>query len=129
MLLEHGFDPNARDLYTTALERAIRNHWNDMNIIRLLLHHRADANARRRAGDEDDGGSPILRAAIDHGSLEVVKLLVEHDADIFARGEDDLTALEYAREWCVSRDPVIGYLVEREIQEAASAEFSSWTIV
>lgn len=100
-----------------------------MNIIRLLLHHRADANARRRAGEEDDGGSPILRAAIDDGSLEAVKLLVEHDADISAKGEDDLTALEYAREWCVSRDPVIGYLVEREIQEAASAEFSSWTIV
>lgn len=32
LLLEHGFDPDARGLYTTALETAIRYHWNDMNI-------------------------------------------------------------------------------------------------
>ena len=67
--------------------------------------------------------------AIDDGSLEAVKLLVEHGADIHARTTDGLTALQYAKKWCTSRDPIIGYLIQREIQDATSAELSSWTIV
>ena len=128
LLLGHGFDPNASGLYSTALETAIRYHWNDMSILRLLLKRGADKNARRKTGKGDDK-NPVLHAAIDDGSLEAVRVLVEYGADIHTEGVDGMTALQHAKKWCVSRDPIIGYLIQREIQEAASAELSSWTIV
>ncbi|GAB7334884.1 hypothetical protein MBLNU13_g06780t1 [Cladosporium sp. NU13] len=128
LLLDHGFDPNASGLYSTALETAIRYHWNDMSILRLLLKRGADKNARRKTGKGDDK-NPILHAAIDDGSLEAVRVLVEYGADIYAKGVDGMTALQHAMKWRIIRDPIIGYLIQREIQDAASAELSSWTIV
>lgn len=127
LLLENGFDPNARGLYSTALETAIRYHCNDMNIIRLLLHHGADANGRRRYEKNDE--TTVLHVAIDDRSLEAVKILVEHGADIHARTTDGLTALQYAMKWCTRWDPIVGYLIERERQDAAPAGISPWTIV
>ena len=129
LLLEHRFDPNASGLHSTALESAIRDHWNDMSILELLLQYGADPNARGETEEED--GTTVLRLAMNDGSVEVVRLLVEHGkhrADIYAKDADNMTALEYAmdRYTITNRDPIVCYLVEKGMQDAASGE---WVMV
>ena len=66
---------------------------------------------------------------IDEESVEAVRVLVEHGADIHAKTTNDMTAMQYAMKWCTSRDSIVGYLIGQDAQDAASAELSSWTIV
>jgi mono/diheme cytochrome c family protein len=74
LLLSAGGDPNIRnDARATALMWAVE----DAEKTRLLLEHGADANAR-----SEDGQTPLLLAAGQAGSGAVVKLLLDHGAEL-----------------------------------------------
>ncbi len=73
LLLEAGSDPNIRnEARATALMWAVDN----LDKTRLLIRNGADVNAR-----SDDGRTPLLIAAARPGSYDVVKLLLDHNAD------------------------------------------------
>jgi ankyrin repeat protein len=73
-LLDQGADPNMRnDVGATPLMRAV----NDLDKTRLLIDRGANINAR-----SDDGRTPLLIAAGLHGAVPVVKLLIDHGANI-----------------------------------------------
>jgi ankyrin repeat protein len=76
-LLEQGADPNLRnEAGATALMWAV----DDLDKTRLLLQHRAEVNA-----SSGDGRTPLLIAAGRFGNKAVVKLLLEHGADLTAK--------------------------------------------
>ena len=62
------------------------------NVVRLLLEHGADVNAR-----ENDHSTP-LHVAARNGRVEVVRVLLEHGANVAAEGEDGKTASQFASE-------------------------------
>ncbi|XP_040052051.1 ankyrin repeat domain-containing protein 39 isoform X2 [Gasterosteus aculeatus] len=78
-LVQKGTDPNLRDStgYTaltsggaTPLHRSA--YCGHLDVVRLLLHHRADPKIC-----DDDGASPLHKAA-EQGHEEVCELLLEH---------------------------------------------------
>lgn len=74
LLLEQGADPNLRnDAGATALMWAV----DDLEKTRLLLDRGADVNAR-----SGDARTPLLIAAGQFGNTAVVKLLLDHGADL-----------------------------------------------
>jgi ankyrin repeat protein len=100
-LLKNGADPNERQLGISALTNACnRGH---AGIAKLLLEKGADPNAK-----DWEGWSPLMAAAAgaaiedretkEKRCMEIVKLLVDHGADVnlsggIVRGK---TALKYA---------------------------------
>ena len=85
---------NVGDVYEwTPLHLASMGHnFKDDYVLRFLLEHGADINARNQ-----DGSTPLLVASF-HGALEVVSLLLERGADVEARRNDGKTALQLAVE-------------------------------
>ena len=76
-LLDGGADPNVRnDAGATALMWAV----NDLEKTRLLIERGANVNAK-----SDDGRTPLLIASGLSGGAPVVKLLLDHGADINAK--------------------------------------------
>ncbi len=74
LLLEHGADPNARDIHGgTPLHDAAL--WGHTEVVKLLLEHGADPNIRDKTG-----ATPLL-LAVDQDHTDVAKLLLEHGAD------------------------------------------------
>ncbi|HYM10292.1 MAG TPA: ankyrin repeat domain-containing protein [Bryobacterales bacterium] len=74
LLLEKGADPNARnDGGATALMWAA----DDAEKTRLLIERGADVNAK-----SEDGRTPLLIASGVFGNTAVMKLLLEHGADV-----------------------------------------------
>jgi ankyrin repeat protein len=94
-LIEYGADIDARNILGwTPLCLASRGlHFKDGSVLRLLLEHGGDVNAR---GD-NDGFTPLLLAS-ENGALEVVRLLLEHGADVGAVSVDGKTALQVVGE-------------------------------
>lgn len=75
VFLRHGFDPNAPNTDgETALWQAVRTR--RIDICRLLLDGKADPDLT------PDGQRTPLIQAVCEGILDIVKLLVEHGADI-----------------------------------------------
>lgn len=90
-LLEAGADPNAvagnatrvQPLHSAAAARAV-------GIVRLLLRHDADVNARQA------GGFTALQAAAKSGDSELVAVLLEAGADPKLANDEGLTPLDLA---------------------------------
>lgn len=61
-------------------------------MVRLLLEHGADPNARQ------ERGFVALHTAALHGDIEMAKVLLEHGADPRAASDDGKTALAFAEE-------------------------------
>jgi ankyrin repeat protein len=93
VLLDHGADVNLGDRYrtrTAALVIAYRR--GNLEVMRLLLERGADVEV-----PYDDFG-PILHDASDGGKAEVIQLLLQHKANVNARGtsRDKTTPLHWA---------------------------------
>ena len=103
LLLDHGADRNARNAAgATPLHWAVP----DPAKVKLLLAAGADANARSTNLQR----TPLLVAASYPGSTEVLRLLLEHGADIHAKDRSGMHALGRA---AVSADvDVVRFLVE-----------------
>jgi N-acyl-D-amino-acid deacylase len=103
LLLDRGANPNLRNA-----SGATPLHWAvpDAAKAKLLLAAGADANARSTNLQR----TPLLVAASYPGSTEVLRLLLEHGADIHARDRSGMHALGRA---AVSADvDVVRFLVE-----------------
>jgi uncharacterized protein len=119
-LLEHGADPKIQNnggwnpLYIATDNRNIEGgdyptrkpDMDHLEIIKLLIDHGADLNARMHSSTEtrtifthqwlyEDGGTPFLRAA-QSSDIELMKLLLEHGADPTLNTDDNTTPLMVA---------------------------------
>jgi ankyrin repeat protein len=70
-LLEHGADPNARNLSTPLHVASSRGQ---LEVSRLLLSHGANVD------EKDEEGRTPLQVALSEGHIEIVKLLSDHGA-------------------------------------------------
>ena len=113
VLLEYKADMNARDEYG---ENALHNASNGpgpntgpsmSNVVRLLLKHGADVNART---DKDKGHSTPLHIAAENGRLEVVHVLLQHGANVGAKDGSGRTALQIASD--TGHDEIVKLLSE-----------------
>jgi ankyrin repeat protein len=89
LLLKSGADPNRADAFgATPLMWAIP----DIQKVRLLIEHGADVNAQ----SSNLGRTPLLIAAGYPGTVDVLRLLLGHRAELRARDRSGLTALAMA---------------------------------
>ena len=77
------------DAGETPLHWAAMGGWDDDTVLKLLLAHGADVNARNK-----DGDTPLL-AAFESPSFAPVTLIT-HGADVTIHGKNGMTALHYA---------------------------------
>lgn len=102
-LLQHNADPNKKannGSKVNALHAALA--YNDTGICELLLKHGANVNM-----PQSQGIMP-LHSAAHRGNLEMVKLLVRHQAAIQAKTQDGKTALDFAEK--DEHQEVVAYL-------------------
>jgi serine/threonine-protein phosphatase 6 regulatory ankyrin repeat subunit A/serine/threonine-protein phosphatase 6 regulatory ankyrin repeat subunit B len=109
-LVEHGADVNAKDEKNkTALHYATER--GSLEFVKCLVEHGADVNAKDEKNKTalhyatERRDSEMVRYSIyfppvtkQLPSLELVKYLVEHGADVNAKDEKNKTALHYATE-------------------------------
>lgn len=92
LLLDHGADPNVINfLGRSAIMYA--SNYGFYEIAKVLLEKGATPNPSREFTNH-----PPLSAAADKGHLEVVKLLVDHGANVSHKGQDNKTALDISME-------------------------------
>jgi hypothetical protein len=93
VLLEYGVDVNAQnDAGCTPLDFASRDgHRNDSRVVQLLIDHGADPNTRASRS----GFTPLHRAS-ENGRIEVVRLLIEHGANVEMQDKYGRTPLNVA---------------------------------
>lgn len=78
-LLRHDADPNVRDKYGTSLYHAVTKR--RIDICRLLLAKNVDVNYVVR------GSHPALIEAVRVGDVDIVNLLLDHNADVERTGD------------------------------------------
>jgi cytohesin len=89
-LLKAGANPNAALLSgETALMTAV--HTGNVEVVKLLLAHKADVNAKEPAR-----GQTALLWAVAEKRPEIARVLVEHGANVQARSKSGFTPLLYA---------------------------------
>jgi ankyrin repeat protein len=93
ILLEYGVDVNTQnDAGCTPLDFASRNgHRNDSRVVQLLIEHGADPNTRASRS----GFAPLHRAS-ENGRIEVVRVLIEHGANVEVQDKYGRTPLNVA---------------------------------
>ena len=108
VLLDCGVDVNSRGdggvSSVTPLGTASVFH-NDTRVVRWLLDHGADPNVQSRYNK-----SAPLHEALQRGSIEIARVLVEHGASAEVENSDGRTPLDYASE--EHRDEIIKLLLE-----------------
>jgi ankyrin repeat protein len=94
LLLARGADANARStnaLRNTPLHAGVAGP-RPLEMARLLVEAGTDVNAAQH------GGYTALHSAAQHGSVELIDLLLDHGADPGAAAEDGRRAVDFARE-------------------------------
>jgi ankyrin repeat protein len=89
-LLENGANPNRITSQSSTLYHA--SNFNEIEIVNLLLEHKADVNLGRIKENE----TPIFIASKE-GHAEVVKILLQNGADMNIPNIYDITPLEIAK--------------------------------
>ena len=92
VLLEHGADPNLPfDGDSTVLLEALRSDdmYDKAALLTVLLEHEADPNK----ADPDTGETPLMIAAL-AVEIDLVKLLLEHGADVTQVDRDGRAVLD-----------------------------------
>ena len=106
------------------LEKAIRE--NNLNQLRLLLDLGYEIN------EETEDGEPLLHFAIDNdSSLEIIKTLIDHDADVFQTNSVDSTLLHLIAQKENPSDAdieLIHYLVDKGINVDSKDQWSDTPI-
>ena len=94
-LIAYGADIDARDEdgWTPLYWASEGYYFKDGSVFRLLLECGADVNARARADNFDNFTTPLHRASA-YGAVEVVRLLLEHGADVEALNVQGKTVLQ-----------------------------------
>ena len=92
LLLDYNADVDARDLDLDTPLHCAAGH-NHPEIARMLLKRGAEVNYQSK-----NGSTPLLRAAedLDGGNSDVVRLLLDHGADVHVRSHWGRTASEEA---------------------------------
>jgi len=141
-LLDHGADPNARDvpastgvrlqdIWKTLLRRRLTGdesryspalllavELSDLRMARCLLEHGASPNVR------DHAGATVLMDAIVDGSPDIADLLIEHGANIEALDRFRDTPLMWASYW--AEDSVVKHLLAHHANVNAR-NAANWT--
>lgn len=89
-LIDRGFPINLSDRYGNPLTYAIRNR--RLDIVELLIQKGAEVNLHI----PENGFTP-LHFACESGSLEIVKFLVDHKADVFAKDNKGIYPIMYSK--------------------------------
>ena len=76
---------------TTVLHSALCSRYRNNKMIKFILDHKADPNARTRRN-----GQTPLHIAVKNGRFDAVKLLLEYGADVYVKNEYGHTPLHYA---------------------------------
>ena len=104
-LLDKGADPNHNDEWMKANAGHKAAFWGRASVMRLLVQHKLDINARGGY----NGYTP-LHDAVARGHIDVVKVLLESGARTDIEGHDGKRALDLARS---ANNPVLIQLLER----------------
>jgi Ankyrin repeats (3 copies)/Ankyrin repeats (many copies) len=93
ILLEFGVDVDIknRDGHTPLDYASASGHRNDARVARLLVAHGADPNTR----ESIHGFTPLHRAS-KFGRIEIVRLLIEHGANVEVKNDGGSTPLDVA---------------------------------
>jgi hypothetical protein len=117
---ESSLDAQLFELLDAIIVEGEREHPYTVEAAGNLIERGANVNAR------DHGQTPFLRAA-QNGHLQVMRLLMEHGADIDAQDDDGRTALMIA---AGAADPeMVRLLLERgaKVNLKAKDGFTAWT--
>jgi ankyrin repeat protein len=97
LILKHGIDINAvNNKGQTALHIAICTSPNPIDIVKFLLQAGADLNIKDKVFEQ----TPLHYCAWLFPNVEVMKILLDHNADINANDISSLTSLHHAADQC-----------------------------
>jgi Ankyrin repeats (3 copies)/Ankyrin repeats (many copies) len=120
LLLDHGADVNLRSGYgTMPLGRAYMGR--HLEVMRLLLEHGADMET-----PDDNAFGTLLHDASFGGPAEVVHLLLQHNANVNARGHQNSIPLHFASRSRHTR--VVQLLLEHGADVHAKDDISSTSL-
>jgi ankyrin repeat protein len=113
-LLKQGADPNKKnDANATALMWAAV----DLEKTRVLLNHGADVNAT-----SNDLRTPLTIAATRHGNLPVIRLLLEHGANLNPNPKPDVMGSPLVQAGTTGDAEMMQLLIDRGAEVKAAAE-------
>jgi ankyrin repeat protein len=119
-LLEHGADPNVRDVdtdFTPLLMAAL----GQFDIAKFLLAAGADVNATIRKEDDLFRGMTPLMLAVDEGSEDLIQLLLDKGADVNAKAPNGDTAFSLATDSAPKKRQGVIRMLESAATKSAPA--------